>query len=134
MNVFALIFDLKQTRVYSLTSYCVIFSSLVVDLTKWINSLSASQKNCNYFLLKKRNFMCIKVNVLHMEKDKYFSSLSYSICKGVNFFFYSNTQRKKRPMVRKKPYLSPLSKNGDSGMTLELKPRMRKFSLLNKVD
>ena len=33
-------------------------------------------------------------------------------------------------MVRKKPYLSQLLKNGHSRMTLELKPRTGKFRLL----
>ena len=29
-----------------------------------------------------------------MERDKYFSSLLYSICKGLNSFFFSKTQKK----------------------------------------
>ena len=34
-------------------------------------------------------------------------------------------------MVRKKPYLSPLLKNGHLRMNLELKPRMGDFSLFS---
>ena len=65
-----------------------------------------------------------------MERDKYFSSLLCSICEGPNSFFSSETQKKICPMVRKKPYLSPLLKNGHLRITLESKPRMGKFSLL----
>ena len=61
-----------------------------------------------------------------MERDKYFSSLLYSICEGLNCFFFSETQKKICPIERKKPYLPPLLKNGHSRMTLELKPRMGK--------
>ena len=69
---------------------------------------------------------------LQMERDKYFSSLSYSICEGQNCFFSSETQKKKKicQMVRKKSYLSPLLKNGHSQITLELKPRMGELCLL----
>ena len=66
-----------------------------------------------------------------MERGKYFSSLLKSICHGLNSFCSSKTQKKICPMVRKKPYLSPLFKNGHSQMTLELKLRMEKFSLLS---
>ena len=62
--------------------------------------------------------------LLNMERDKYFSSLSYSICKGHNSFFFSETQKKMCLMFRKKPYLSPLLKDGHSVMTLELEPRI----------
>ena len=65
-----------------------------------------------------------------MERDKYFSGLLYSICKGLNRFFSTETQKKICPMVRKKPCLSARLKNGHSRMTLELKPRIGKFSLL----
>ena len=37
-----------------------------------------------------------------MEKDEYFSSLLYSICKGLNSFYSSKTQRKICLRVRKK--------------------------------
>ena len=66
---------------------------------------------------------------LWMERDKYFSSLLHSICEGLSFFS-SETQKKIRLMIRKKPYLSPILKNAHSRMTIELKPRMGKFSLL----
>ena len=66
-----------------------------------------------------------------MERDKCFSSLLHSICEGLNSFFSSETQKKMCLMcLRKKLYLSPLLKDGHSRMTLELKPRIRKFSLL----
>ena len=68
--------------------------------------------------------------LLEMQRDKYFSSLLYSICEGLNSFFFSKTQKNICPMVRKKPYLSPFLKNGHSRMTLELKLRMGKFFLL----
>ena len=68
---------------------------------------------------------------LYMERDKYFSSLLYSICKGLNSFFSSETQKKICLMVREKTYLLPLSKIGHSQMTLELTPRMGKFSMLS---
>ena len=70
-----------------------------------------------------------KANVF-IDKEINFSSLLYSICKRLNSFFSAETQKKICPMVRKKPYLSPLLKNANSQMTLELKPRMGKFSLL----
>ena len=63
----------------------------------------------------------------YMKRDKYFSSLLYSVCKGLNSFFSSETEKKICPMVRKKPYLSPLLKNGHSRMTLELKLKMGKL-------
>ena len=65
-----------------------------------------------------------------MERDKYFSCLSYSICEGANSFFYSEIQKKIWAMVRLKPYLSLLLKNDHWQITLELKPRMGQFSLL----
>ena len=52
--------------------------------------------------------------LLWMERDKYFPSLLYNICKGIICFFSSETLKKICPMVRKKPYLSPLLKNGHS--------------------
>ena len=53
-------------------------------------------------------------------KVKWFSSLLYSFCKGLNCFFLSETQKKIYPMVRKKRYLSPPPlKNGHSWMTFE---------------
>ena len=70
---------------------------------------------------------------LYMERDKYFSSFLCIICKGLNSFFSSETQKKICPMVKKKPYLSPLLKNGHLWMTLELKSRMEKFSLLRQI-
>ena len=45
-----------------------------------------------------------------MEQDKYFSSLLYSTCEGINCFFSTETQKIICPMVRRKPYLSPLFK------------------------
>ena len=63
----------------------------------------------------------------YMKRDKYFSSLLYSVCKGLNSFFSSETEKKICPMVRKKPYLSPFLKNGHSRMTLELKLKMGKL-------
>ena len=68
---------------------------------------------------------------LWMERDKCFSSFPDSICEGLISFFSPETQKKICPMVRKKPYLSPLLKNGHSRITFELKPRMGKFSLLS---
>ena len=65
-----------------------------------------------------------------MERDKYFSSLLYSIHKGLNCSFSSETQKKMYPMVRKQLPLLSLLKNGHLQMTLELKPRMGKFCLL----
>ena len=66
-----------------------------------------------------------------MERDKCFSSLLYSICKGLNYFFPSESQKKICPMIGKKPYLSLLLRHSHSVMTLELKLRMGKFSLLS---
>ena len=67
-----------------------------------------------------------------MEKDgERQILLKFPICERLNTFFSYETQRKKHPMVRKRPYLSPLLKNGQSRMTLELKPKVRKFSLLS---
>ena len=68
-----------------------------------------------------------------MERDKCFSSLLYSICKGLNYFFSSESQKKICPMVGKKPYLSPLLRYGHLVMTLELRLRMGKFSLLSQA-
>ena len=68
---------------------------------------------------------------LQMERDKYFSSLIYSICEGLYYFFSSKAQRKMCMMVRKKLYLSLLFKKGNLRMTLQLKLRMAKFSLLS---
>ena len=59
MNTFALIFDFKQVQSRVYTSYCVIFSSLVIGLTKRVNNRSPSLIMFNYFALKKRNFMYI---------------------------------------------------------------------------
>ena len=59
-----------------------------------------------------------------MERDKYFSSLSYSIYEGLYSFFSSETQKKVCLIVRKKLYLSPLLKYGHLRMTLELKPQI----------
>ena len=36
---------------------------------------------------------------LYMERNKYFSSLLNSICKGLNSFFSSETQKKICPMI-----------------------------------
>ena len=47
-----------------------------------------------------------------MERDKYFSNLLYSICEGLNSFFSSKNHKKICLTVKKKPYLSPLLKNG----------------------
>ena len=52
--------------------------------------------------------MCIILIFLQMKSDKYFSSLSYSICDGLNFFFSANTQKKICSIVKKKLYLSPI--------------------------
>ena len=52
--------------------------------------------------------------LLQMERDKYLSSLLYSICEGLKSFFSSETQKKICPMVRKTQYLSPLLKNDHS--------------------
>ena len=68
--------------------------------------------------------------LLYMERDKYFSSLLYSICEGLNSFFSFETQKKMCLVFRKKPYLSPLLKDAHSRMTLKLKLRIGKFSLL----
>ena len=66
-----------------------------------------------------------------MKRGKYFSSLLNSVCEGLNSFFSSEkTEKKIWPMVRKKPYLSPLSKNGLSPMNFALKLSMGKFSWL----
>ena len=60
-----------------------------------------------------------------------FLLIDRAICDRLNSFFSSKTQKKIPPMVRKKPYLSPLLKNGHWRKTLELKPRVGKFSLLS---
>ena len=73
-----------------------------------------------------------KVNVF-MDAERQILSLLDSICEGLNSFFSSETQRKMCPMVRKKPHLSPLLKNGHLQMTLELKARIGKFSLLYAI-
>ena len=66
---------------------------------------------------------------LQMERDKHFSSLLYSTCEGL-ILYCPRRPRRKQPDRRKKPYLSPLLKNGHLRITLELKPRIGKFSLL----
>ena len=71
--------------------------------------------------------------VLQMERDKYFSSLLYIICEGLNSFFFSKTQKNICPIVRKTPCLSLLLKNGHLRMTLELKPTMGRFFLLYAI-
>ena len=65
-----------------------------------------------------------------MDGERQIFTLLHSICKGFNYSFSYETQKKMCPMVRRKPYLSPLLKNGHLLMTLELKPSMGKFSLL----
>ena len=54
----------------------------------------------------------------------------HSIYEGLNSFLSNETLQKMCPMVRKNPHLSPLLKNRHLQMTLELKPRIGKFSLL----
>ena len=73
-----------------------------------------------------------KVNVF-MDAERQILSLLDSICEGLNSFFSSETQRKMCPMVRKKPHLSPLLKNGHLQMTLELKARIGNFSALCNI-
>ena len=65
-----------------------------------------------------------------MERDQHLSSLLYGICK---FFLCFRGPEENVSMIRKKPYLLPLLKNGHSRMTLELNPRKEKFSLLYAI-
>ena len=71
-----------------------------------------------------------KVNVF-TEGERQILSLLYSICEGLNSFFSSKIHKKICPMVRKKPH--PLLKNSHLQMTLELKPRIGKFSVIDAI-
>ena len=73
------------------------------------------------FGCKKQNLMCINAFI---DGERQIISLLYSICKGLNSFFSTQTQKKMCLVVRKKPHLSPLLKNGHLQMTLELKARI----------
>ena len=87
---------------------CVIFSSLVVGLTKCISSCSPSLIIFQFFSDEKTKLLCI--NVFINWERQYFSCFLCSIYEWLNSFFSSEIQKKICLMVRKKPYLSPLFK------------------------
>ena len=101
--------------------YCVIFSLLVIGLTKYINSCSPLLIILQLISIeKKKNLMCKNA---FKHKDINIFKVYYIVFVKDWIFFSSETQKKMCLMFRKKPYLSPLLKDGHLWMILELKWR-----------
>ena len=73
--------------------------------------------------VEKTKLFVFKVNVFMEERDKYFSSYMV-FAKGSILSFPGRLRRKYGPGQERKQFLSPLLKNGNLPMTLELKLRM----------
>ena len=90
---FALIFDFKQVQSRVYTSYCVIFSSLVIGLTKCVNNRSPSLIMFNYFALKKRNFMYIS-KCFYRRRKTYFQVYYIVFAKDLILSFPAKPRKK----------------------------------------